>query len=370
MRSLRSERGTAMVPLLVVGIICGALAVSVLMPNIGRHNEAQVMIERERAFHLAEAGIDWGIAEIRIASGVPSSSSISRTPGNGTSGSFTVTFTAGDANGVDDDGDTFVDDSDEAELVQMVSTGTYGDSQRTIEVMMRRSVATPTIAASIQFNVENPIVDMNGNAFFVSGNEHLIDGTEDNSRSPGYGLGAPTDASNLSSQIASNRADQVVGAGGTPSVTRVDAIDLDTLVEQAKSAATHSIATGTHSQLSLGSPTPGGVVIAVAEGDLHLSGQAEGYGVLVIDGDLKCSGQLLWTGIIIVRGRCDMTGGGSGKRLIGAMIVGEEVLSGSDTQTVKVTGTVDMLYSTDAVELAQSRLAMMTVLSWQETANP
>ena len=65
-----------------------------------------------------------------------------------------------------------------------------------------------------------------------------------------------------------------------------------------------------------------------------------------------------------------MTGGGSTKRLVGAMIVGEEVLGGDDSQTVKVTGTVDMLYSTDAVELAQQKLAMMTVLSWEETANP
>ena len=47
-----------------------------------------------------------------------------------------------------------------------------------------------------------------------------------------------------------------------------------------------------------------------------------------------------------------VTGGGSGKRLIGSMIVGEEVLGGDDSQTVKLTGTIDMHFSSDAVALA------------------
>ena len=114
----------------------------------------------------------------------------------------------------------------------------------------RKSVATPTIESAIQFNVESPILDVNGNSFFVSGFEHLIDGTEDLTRPAHAAISAPTAAVNLSSQIAANRADQIVGLGGEPSVGTVDAIDLDTLVEQAKAAATDSLEPGTHSQLS------------------------------------------------------------------------------------------------------------------------
>jgi hypothetical protein len=367
------ERGSALMGVFVIVIVCGALALSVLLPNLARHREAKAAVERERAFQLAEAGIDFGIAEMRKSGGIlPTTPTETGTPGNGTSGSFTLTYTAGNANGVDDDGDGIDDDADEAEMVQLVSTGRFNDTERTIRMMMRRSVSVPTIAASIQFNVEFPIIDVNGNSFFVSGFEHDLLGTKDTSLTPSHGLAAPTDPVNLEVQIPSNRTDQIEGAGGTPSITYVDAIDLDTLVEQAKSAATHSLsASSAYSQLSLGAPTPGGVVVAVCEGDLHLSGVAEGFGILVVDGDMKCSGELLWTGIILIRGRAIMTGGGTTKRLIGAMIVGEEVIGGiDDTQTVKLGGTVDMLYSSEAIELAQQRLAMMTVLSWQEVASP
>jgi len=367
----RTERGSAILGLLVIVVICGALAMAVLVPAIGQQREARAMIERERAFQLAEAGIDWGIAEIRKSNGaVPATPTVTDTPGNGTSGQFTLTYTAGDTNGRDDDGDAVVDNADEADIVQLVATGSANGFQRTIRVMLRKSVVTPTIETAVQFNVENPILDLNGNAFLISGYEHLLDGTEDLTRPAHAAISAPAVAADLADQIPANRADQVIGLGGTPSVAHVDAIDLDTLIEQAKAAATHNLAPGTHSALSLGTPTPGGVVVAVCEGDLHLTGQSEGYGVLVVDGDLHASGQLLWTGIVIIRGRCDMTGGGSGKRLVGSLIVGEEVLGVADSATVNLNGTIDIHYSSDAVALAQQRLAMMTVLSWEETANP
>lgn len=371
-RNTRSQAGSALVALFIIVIICGALVLSVLLPNIARHREAKAFVEGERAFQLAEAGIDFGIAEIRKTYGdVPSPPHASGTPGNGTSGAYRLRFTAGNKNHIDDDGDGLTDEPDEADLVQLVSTGTFNDARRTLRVMLRRSVETPTIVASVQFNVSNPIVDLNGNSFYVSGHEHDLTGTEDATQPALHALAAPTDPANIASQIPANRADQIVGAGGTPSVVYVDPIDLDRLVEQSKMAKTHDLASGTHSGLLLGSPTPGGVVVAVCEGDLHLSGTSEGYGILVVDGDLRCSGQLDWTGIILVRGRTVMTGGGSGKRLVGAMIVGEEVVGVlDDSQTVVINGTVDMLYSSAAIQLAQQRLAMMTVLSWQEVANP
>lgn len=372
LRARRAERGSAIVALLVIVVLCGALALAVLLPNLARHREAVASVARERAFQLAEAGVDYGIAEMRKSGGiVPADATVTGTPGNGTSGSYTLTYTAGDANGRDDDGDGIVDDADEEPLVQLVSIGRYNDAVRTIQVMMRRSVTIPTIVAAIQFNVEHPIADFNGNRFYVSGFDHNLDGTENLTLPPAYGIAAPTDPTNIEDQIKAMFLNQIVGAGGTPSILDNPAIDLDTLVEQAKSAKTHDVAPGAYAAFTMGSPDPSGVVLAVCDGDLHFSGNAKGYGILVVDGDLRCSGELLWTGIILVRGRAEMVGGGSTKRLVGAMIVGEEVTGViDDAQTVLLNGTVDMLYSSEAVELAQQRLAMMTVLSWQEVATP
>jgi len=366
----RSDEGTALVALFVIVVVCGALAISVLIPNIGRHREAKAAVEHERAFHLAEAGIDFGIAEIRKSFGVlPVLRTTTGAPGGGTVGSYSLTFTAGDANGRDDDGDGFADDTDEEELVQLVSTGTYGDAERTVRVMLRRAVASPEIVASIQFNVATPILDLNGNRFHVSGFDHDLTGAVDPALAPMHGMAAPADPATLSSQLRGMMVNQIVGAGGNPSIRQVDAIDLDRIVEQSLLAKTHDLAPGTHSNFVLGAPDPAGIVVAVCDGNLRLSGTAEGYGVLVVNGDLVCAGELLWTGIVIVRGRATMVGGGSRKRMIGALIVGEEVAD-ANSAGLRLTGTVNLDYSSQAIALSQSRLTMMTVLSWQEVANP
>lgn len=145
---------------------------------------------------------------------------------------------------------------------------------------------------------------------------------------------------------------------------------LDELVEQAKSAASIRIPGGTHTGLALGTPTESGVIVAYADEDIHLSGSSEGAGILVVDGDLRISGAFTWRGLILVRGRVTMVGGGGTKRVIGGVIIGEEIESEVSTTEVEVTGTVDLLYSREAIRLATQSLVIMSVLSWSEIANP
>ena len=368
----RRERGSAMMAILVLVVICGALAYASLGPALARQREAQTLIQRERAFQVAEAGIDWGIAQIRSTRGaIPTPSTVVRSPDSGSGGQFSVTYTAGNTNGVDDDGDGTADDADERDLVEIVSTGDVNGHRRTLRVMLRRSVEVPKLEAAIQFNVENPILDLSGNAFLVSGFEHLLNGTEDSTRPPFAGIAAPGNVAALIAQVSSKNIDQIEGLGGTPSLAFVDPIDLDTLVEQARAAANVRLAGGTHAgTTTFGAPTEAGVMVVVAEDDVHLSGQTTGYGILVVDGDLRSSGQFIWTGIVIVRGRVTFTGGGSGKRIVGSLVIGEEISANTNSSEMRISGTVDLFFSTDSVELAQTRLAIMTVLSWQEVANP
>ena len=367
-RRLR-QRGTALPALLISLSICGALSAGVLMTNTARTREATSDLAEERSLHLAEAGADWGVAQIRIRNGVvPTVTTIGSAAKAGT---FTVTYLQGNTNGRDDDGNGVVDNAEEADYAVVRSTGNAQRMRRTIEVLMRRAIILPTFTAAVQLNVEAPVLDLSGNAFVIDGRDHDIAGVLSGTGTPRYGISAPvTDASELSSQIDSKNVDQILGTGANPSVGAVPAIDLNTLVEQASAAAGTILAPGTHSNLTLGTPTAGGTVVAYCHGDLTLSGGVSGAGVLVVDGDLRIGGAFVWTGIVVVRGRATMVGGGGLKRIIGAFVVGEEATATTSTTSVDITGTVDLYFSSAAITLASNSFAIMALMSWREVANP
>ncbi len=356
-----------MIAVAILVLICGALAAGVLLPSMARHREAQAHLQSVRAFHLSESGIDWALSQLRQSGGIiPAGGTETMSPQG--QGSFTITYTAGNANGINDDGDAFTDEADEADYVTVRSVGTSGGQTRAIETLLRASVVTPTYQASVLINVDAPVFDSNSNALIVDGREHDVNGVVDLTAPMLPAIASAAPAADLVAQI--NRPLNFIGAGGTPSVAQVAPMDLDALVAQTTSAATIVVAHGTHSNVSWGTPTTAGVEIVYCDGDLHLSGNGSGAGYLVVDGDLVITGGFTWTGVVLVRGAARMSGGGSTKRIIGAMVVGEEVEAVESTTNVTLQGTVDMLYSTTATDLANARIAVMSVLGWYEVPAP
>lgn len=363
------EAGGALAVVLVLVVICAALATSTVLGAVAAQKEARSMLAAERAFQYAEAGVDWAIAEIRENNGeLPDSPNQTVTLDDG--GTFTISLSTGDTNGLDDDGDTTIDEADEAVYVSMLSTGEADGVRRTLSVLMQQAVEVPELNASTLFNVDSPILDLNGSAFILNGNEHDLEGNEISGLPAKVALTSPAAKSVLEDQIDPKNYDQFVGADGSPSVGQADAVELDELVEQAKNAADYDLESGTHSNTTFGEPTSTGAVVVYADGDIHLSGGSTGAGLLAIDGDLKISGAFEWVGIVLVRGTVTLTGGGGTKRVIGAMVVGEEISSSSSSTTIKLAGTVDLNYSTEAINLAMLRVSTMQVVSWGEVANP
>jgi hypothetical protein len=349
----RGQKGNALAALLVAVVTCGALSASVIVSTIGRQREANTELARERAFGLAEAGVDWALVQIRIRNGVVPTTSPATTVVDG-AGTYTLRYAQGDVNLLDDNGDAVVDDAGEHSYAEVRATGESAGLRRSIAVLLRKAVETPSFDASVQINVEAPVIDLNGNAFTISGEEHTIAGAVDSSRPAKFGITSPAATSALTSQITSAQADNVTGAGGLPSVGTSPPMDLAHIMQQASLAATVALAPGTHSNINYGTATEEGVAVVYCNGDLRLAGTSSGAGVLAVDGDLEISGGFTWTGIILVRGRTSFTGGGSTKRLIGAMGVGEEVTNHTGSTSVGVSGTVDLFYSSDAVALAAS----------------
>lgn len=365
----RGQQGSIIVPVLVVIVICGGLAGAVITTNFAANQEARSLLANERSFQLAEAGADWTIAEVRRLGGKLPAEPVQTVAAHST-GDFVIRVVRGNTNGIDDDADGTVDNDEEESLVRILSTGRADGARRTLEVVLREAVEVPTFSGSIGLNVDAPLLDLKGNAFILDGREHFISGILDPDRPGIAGITSPAPEQDLIDQIDPKNYDQILGKDLEPSVEQADAIDLNRLVEQAKNTAEYILAPGTHSGLNLGTPTKEGVTVAYCNGDLHLSGGTGGAGLLSVDGDLTISGSFEWVGIVFVRGRVRMVGGGGEKRVIGAMVAGEEVMSSVSTTEVTVTGTVDILYSTDAINLAIQRLSVLSLVSWQEVGNP
>jgi len=101
--------------------------------------------------------------------------------------------------------------------------------------------------------------------------------------------------------------------------------------------------------------TPPNSVTEYIPGSVHLTGGANGSGILIIDGDLDINGGLNWYGLILVRGNVTFTGGaGSSVNLFGAILAGEDITAvNAGVQTVdgnKFGGSINFQYDACALK--------------------
>lgn len=218
-----------------------------------------------------------------------------------------------------------------------------------------------------------PDPDFSGQAFMIDGNDMNPDGT------PGPGASVPGLASNgpatpIVDALRDNQKDQVKGTGYdettspiTPSVQQTGTqVNLTQIAQKLKGMADNIIAPGTYSTFT-GYGGPGDYQITVCDGDLHLSGQIEGRGVLVVTGDFKMSGQGRWDGYIIALNHARFVGGGTSFHLYGALMIGNS--SGLDyVAEFEITGNSDLSYSTETIEKARTDVRTVSINHWRSLA--
>ncbi len=241
-------------------------------------------------------------------------------------------------------------------IIIATAQGTQGSSQRLIEV---EAVKPPfSIPAAATYS-EDDNFTFNGTQFLISGRDW----------DPATGLPIPGNPEvpgiittgipgNLMDGLNGQQQNNVEGSGGEPSVRPSPTdLDLQAMADQYIPDAEFVVPGGTISDPAWG--TLDEYTIVHVTGDLHLSGDGEGGGVLIIDGDLDCSGQFTWYGIVIVLGDMRFTGGGGGVHIYGSTLV----QGGVDDQTVS--GQADLLYSSIALDRLTG-LGRYTTFSWRE----
>jgi hypothetical protein len=110
--------------------------------------------------------------------------------------------------------------------------------------------------------------------------------------------------------------------------------------------------------------------ITYIDGDVHLSGNGSGFGILVITGALRYTGAFDYNGLVMVIGEGDADLRGANKDITGGMIVANLEDDGSGgyqfgTPTIGLYGNSHFLFDSTSISLAMSMLPMHTTM-WRE----
>lgn len=161
--------------------------------------------------------------------------------------------------------------------------------------------------------------------------------------------------------------DNVVGDSGPPSVSSTTALDLQAIIDQYKASADIKFLNESQTFTgSLGDAEAPVYKVTYALGELDISGGCSGAGLLLVEGNLEITGSFEYRGIVIVTGQVVFRGGGGAKRIVGTCLVGGDVIEGESTEDLEVSGTIDILYSSEVQEDVAESASTFTIMSWQE----
>jgi hypothetical protein len=250
-------------------------------------------------------------------------------------------------------------DSSWANTKRVIATAYRGSSMATVEAYAQAAAASiPRVGAV--FIKPDVALDLNGNAFTIDGRDTNPDGTPGDGPDT-YGIatsvGSPAGSNTTAivDQIPANRQDQIYGIGGEPSVGEsTEDFDLDALFNQLAGRANNNLAPGNYANQTIG--TASDPMITLVSGDIHLSGQGAGQGVLLVDGNMTMSGQFTFVGVVIVRGDVRQTGGGSGVHVYGSLMVSQSITVVDDPE-LTVSGQADIIYCSAAIEGVEELLS-------------
>jgi hypothetical protein len=257
-------------------------------------------------------------------------------------------------------------------LVQVTSVATFMGVQHTAIVEAAADKVPFYPAPGAMYLSAGTVAGLKKNAIGgsmeINGNDHDINGNLTGGGSvPGIAVDGITQKTSVLDMIAKNAIDQVLGAGGTPSVGVVgNTIDWaeyaqlladnpDILIDTQDKIKT------TNEWGTLSQPK-----VTFVNGDIQINNSqaASGCGILVVNGNLTINGGFDFVGMVIAfkDASIDIKLNGNGS------IIGSLVVAGNQINVEVASGNFETLYSLEALNLIQSLLATkrFTILSWWE----
>ena len=236
--------------------------------------------------------------------------------------------------------------------------GRQNNATKTVEVEAVR-LPGPTVPGSIY---TEGTLDCLGTSFLIDGNDYdPVTGTIVTGATPLPGV-VPTQGVGAVDCNTPQGWNNIAGDGAVPSIVpaAVD-IDLDAVFSIYEAMADISYNGTQMNPLTTNWGTMDDYkIVCVNNGELHLSGDNGGGGILLVEGDIKISGQFTWYGIVICLGNVEFTGGGSGIHIYGGVMT-----QGNISSSGSVSGNADILYSSATIAKL-TEFQTYRVCSWRE----
>ena len=220
---------------------------------------------------------------------------------------------------------------------------TPSGSQRMVQYTVSQTNLNLQFPSALTFNGLSPTYNApNSNPFDMNGNDRSGSNpapacsVPPQPAKPAVGVISPADIATAASGIPANRLNHYLGSGGTPSVGNVtlpnnenSVSSLNNLVDQIAKVATVVTGPAGQGSINLGSASNPQITVVQADpnvpgstGDLTLTGNNTGYGILVVTGTLTFSGNSGWRGVVLVVGQGSLQeNGGGNNEFDGAILV-------------------------------------------------
>jgi hypothetical protein len=283
----------------------------------------------------------------------------------------------------------------------LAETASYGSARKNavavVEAVLERDT-TFDLQAPLTIPASDTVNPFGGAKFKVDGYDHssiwqTTDdiGDHDDTHLPDHpGVNVvydapPTNSSatvqDIIDNLKENEKDNFTGTGGTPSIVDgtvdvkadpearkiLDANFLDKFVSYVGVYADEKVPPGQGPVGGLGTKENPRTVLA--EGDLKLTGNTTGYGLLVVKGELDTKGTFGYNGMVLVIGKGSLIYGGSASILGGVVIANITPSKTLGTANISVHGggndSAGIYNSSDKIALGLSLLPMRTI-SWRE----
>jgi hypothetical protein len=346
-----AERGALLVTLLVVLVPLLALVAGATTVMTGRNGKLLRTMQETKALLAAEAAIEEATHRANTGK-LADGALVQRNLGAGMTNSCRAVYLA--TNGVDDDGDGLVDEADER-MFQAFATGQHGLAVRRVSALIVEPAPLPKWRAAI-LALGTPDISTKGGSQ-VSGYDTKINGSRGLAANDVAGIAnePPNDATSLVSRYT--KSGGAVVQGKTTFDTLASIYDLPGLLAAAHNSVRNQLAPGTFNG-NLGNAQANDWEVSYCPGNLKLSGNLKGAGVLVVAGNLDLSGSLHYDGLIVVLGNLTISGGAL---VNGAMIQGQ---AGTSITTV---GNSTVRFSTEALShIAALLRPAYQITGWRE----
>jgi len=345
-RTSDEESGVILIALLAAVLPLVVLVVASATTMTTRNKGLHYDIAQTKALLAAEAGIDEAI--FKSANGtLKHEVSFSRVFPNGQT--FTVDPVHLQSDGLDNDGDSVKDESDE-NIFELIVTGTYGNAKRRLAAYLGPVGDLPHIDGAI--TVSNPkaeidIANRKGHDPLVTGKDYKLDGTPAGPEIAGLVTESPGTVADLLGELSGYEKPRIEGAGGTPSLKEVsNGYDFDAIAEQARNSANMVLTTRTYHNVDWGNSAEDRYNIIFREGRLEVFG-GRGAGILVATGEIELEDGFRWDGLIISTHGSELeleSDENKGKvEVYGAMVVGPKC------EELELEGDVVVYYSSEVL---------------------